>query len=169
MCRKSAEKSSFSSRQHVTQSPPGPCIQEHVTVHRGIFGPKGMLGFAPRFFKTKICGKSALRYTSFYFIVYHIMSWHVQTKMWMQLICWGRAGGGCWTNPPLECKKKVSMPCQYSWMLATLFWRDEVAQWNRVLHSDTKYYNELNYITQPESTPQPRTNATGKMVCSNSR
>ena len=70
MHRKSAEKSAtsqwpcqggvahsisaFSSRQHVTQSPPGPRTQgEHVSVHRGIFGPKGMLGFAPRFFKHK--------------------------------------------------------------------------------------------------------------------
>ena len=40
--------SAFSSRQHVTQSPPGPRTQgEHVSVHRGIFGPKGMLGFTP--------------------------------------------------------------------------------------------------------------------------
>ena len=46
--------SAFSSRQHVTQSPPGPRTQgEHVSAHRGIFGPKGMLGFAPRFFKNK--------------------------------------------------------------------------------------------------------------------
>ena len=43
-----------SSRQHVTQSPLGPRTQgEHVSVHRGIFGPKGMLGFAPRFFEIK--------------------------------------------------------------------------------------------------------------------
>ena len=46
--------SAFSSRQHVTQSPPGPRTQgAHVSTHRGIFGPKGMLGFAPRFFKNK--------------------------------------------------------------------------------------------------------------------
>ena len=42
--------SAFSSRQHVTQSPLGQHSQgEHVSVHRGIFGPKGMLAFAPRY------------------------------------------------------------------------------------------------------------------------
>ena len=46
--------SAFSSRQHVTQSPLGQHTQgEHVSVHRDIFGPKGMLAFAPRFFKNK--------------------------------------------------------------------------------------------------------------------
>ena len=46
--------SAFLSRQHVTQSPLGRRTQEeHVSVYRGIFGPKGMLAFAPRFFKNK--------------------------------------------------------------------------------------------------------------------
>ena len=59
--------SAFSSRQHVTQSPPGPRTQgEHVSVHHGIFGPKGMLRFAPRFFKNKNLRKIALRNTSLY-------------------------------------------------------------------------------------------------------
>ena len=44
----------FLSTQHVTQSPPSPSAQgEHVSVRRGIFGPKGMLSFAPRFFRNK--------------------------------------------------------------------------------------------------------------------
>ena len=81
MRRKSAEKSAastwpcsggvphsisaFLSRQHVTQSPLGRRTQgEHVRVHRDIFGLKGMLAFAPRFFKNKNQRKSALRTTS---------------------------------------------------------------------------------------------------------
>ena len=46
--------SAFPSRQHVTQSPLGRHTQgEHVSVHRDIFGLKGVLAFAPRFFKNK--------------------------------------------------------------------------------------------------------------------
>ena len=46
--------SAFSSRQHVTQSSLGRHTQgEHVSVHRDIFGLKGMLAFAPRFFKSR--------------------------------------------------------------------------------------------------------------------
>ena len=47
MRRKSAEKSAASE---------WPCSEgqgEHVSVHRDIFGPKGMLAFAPRFFKNR--------------------------------------------------------------------------------------------------------------------
>ena len=44
----------FLSRQDVTQSPLGRRTQgEHVRVHRDIFELKGMLAFAPRFFKNK--------------------------------------------------------------------------------------------------------------------
>ena len=123
-------------------------------------GLKACLDLLQDFSKTKICEKSALQCTSLYFILYQIMSLHVQTKMWMQLICWGRAGGGCWTNPPLEYKQKKvchALPVVVDACHVVL------------LHSDTEYYNKWNYITQPEGTPQPRTNATGKMVCSNSR
>ena len=46
--------SAFLSRQDVTQSPLGRRTQgEHVRVHRDIFGLKGMLAFAPRFFSNK--------------------------------------------------------------------------------------------------------------------
>ena len=56
--------STFLSRQHVTQSPSDRSPQgEHVSVHRGILGPQGMLAFA---FKIKICEESALRTTSLY-------------------------------------------------------------------------------------------------------
>ena len=42
----------FLGGQHVTQSPLGRRTQgEHVRVYRDIFGLKGMLAFAPRFFK----------------------------------------------------------------------------------------------------------------------
>ena len=53
--------STFSSRQHVTQSPLGRHTQgEHVSVHRDIFGLKGMLAFAPRFFKNENLQKNEL-------------------------------------------------------------------------------------------------------------
>ena len=42
---------------------------EHVNVHRDIFGPKGMLAFAPRFFYNKnLQKKSALQNTSLYIL-----------------------------------------------------------------------------------------------------
>ena len=51
----------FLSRQHVTQLPLGRRTQgEHVSVHRGIFGPKGMLACSTMSSKIKICEKSTL-------------------------------------------------------------------------------------------------------------
>ena len=47
--------SAFSSRQHVTQSPPGGARTqgEHVSVHRSISGPKGILALLQDLFKIK--------------------------------------------------------------------------------------------------------------------